>query len=141
MFRPSQILELIHYGFHQGQLPQSRLYWAQLCVSTFTIQPPLKHSSLLIYQAARSDHIKELNSARPKQPFYFLKPPSSILPPKSGPVLRPKGVDLHYEVELALILGKELRDLKSDDEEGAMNAIEGLIRPILFHSWRYRECG
>jgi 2-keto-4-pentenoate hydratase/2-oxohepta-3-ene-1,7-dioic acid hydratase in catechol pathway len=42
------------------------------------------------------DHITELNSARPKQPFFFLKPPSSILLPGEGPVIRPKGVDLHY---------------------------------------------
>lgn len=84
----------------------------------------MKHSSLLICQAAESDHIKELGNARPKQPFFFLKPPSSILPPNSGPVLRPKGVSLHYEVELALIMGREVRDLREDDREGAMNAIE-----------------
>ena len=71
------------------------------------------------------DHIKELNSARPKQPFFFLKPQTSILPPNSGPVLRPWGVTLHYEVELALIIGKELRDLGEEDEAPAMDAIEG----------------
>ena len=77
-------------------------------------------------QEVNRDHIKELNSARPKQPFFFLKPSSSILPPNSGPVLRPKGVDLHYEVELGLIMGREVRDLDESDEKGAMDAIEGL---------------
>ncbi|KAI9857660.1 MAG: hypothetical protein M1813_008080 [Trichoglossum hirsutum] len=72
-----------------------------------------------------ADHIKELNSARPKRPFFFLKPPTSILPPNSGPVLRPQGVTLHYEVELALIMGKALQDLEEEDEEQAMSAIEG----------------
>lgn len=72
------------------------------------------------------DHIAELNSARPKQPFFFLKPSSSILPPQSGPVLRPRGVKLHYEVELALIMAREVRDLDANDEDGAMDAIEGL---------------
>ncbi|KAI9765099.1 MAG: hypothetical protein M1840_007806 [Geoglossum simile] len=72
-----------------------------------------------------ADHIKELNSARPQQPFFFLKPQTSILPPNSGPVLRPRGVTLHYEVELALIIGKELRDLDEEDEARAMDAIEG----------------
>ena len=33
-------------------------------------------------------------------------------------------MDLHYEVELALIMGREVRDLREDDEEGAMSAIE-----------------
>ncbi|KAL8808422.1 MAG: hypothetical protein Q9223_001587 [Gallowayella weberi] len=72
-----------------------------------------------------ADHIAELNNARPKKPFFFLKPSSSILPPKSGPVLRPAGVNLHYEVELALIMGKTLRDLDAKDEKQAMEAIEG----------------
>ena len=70
------------------------------------------------------DHVTELNNTRPKQPFFFLKPASSIVLPGAGPVIRPKGVDLHYEVELALILGKPVKDLKPDDEQGAIDAIE-----------------
>jgi 2-keto-4-pentenoate hydratase/2-oxohepta-3-ene-1,7-dioic acid hydratase in catechol pathway len=70
------------------------------------------------------DHITELNSARPKQPFFFQKPTSSILLPGEGPVIRPRGVDLHYEVELAIILGKRVRDLNSQDEQAALDAIE-----------------
>jgi acylpyruvate hydrolase len=68
-----------------------------------------------------------LSSARPKQPFFFLKPASSILAPGEGPVIRPKGVDLHYEVELALIIGKQVKDLEADDEKGAMDAIESMF--------------
>ncbi|KAK2050186.1 fumarylacetoacetate hydrolase [Colletotrichum somersetense] len=77
-----------------------------------------------------ADHIKELNSARPKQPFFFLKPTSSILLPGAGPVLRPKGVDMHYEVELALIMGKQVKDLKPDDYKGAIDAIEAYALAI-----------
>ncbi|MCJ1478489.1 hypothetical protein MMC13_007169 [Lambiella insularis] len=77
-----------------------------------------------------ADHVKELNNVRPKQPFFFLKPSSSILPPRSGPVLRPKGVTLHYEVELGLIIGKEVRDLDASDEKGAMDAIDGYCLSI-----------
>ncbi|KAK1600354.1 fumarylacetoacetate hydrolase [Colletotrichum navitas] len=77
-----------------------------------------------------ADHIKELNSARPKQPFFFLKPTSSILLPGAGPVLRPKGVDMHYEVELALIMGKQVKDLSPDDYEGAIDAIEAYALAI-----------
>ena len=73
------------------------------------------------------DHITELNSARPKQPFFFLKPASSILPPGTGPVVRPRGVDLHYEVELALIMGKQVKDLEASDEKGALDAIESTL--------------
>lgn len=77
-----------------------------------------------------ADHIKELNSARPKQPFFFLKPASSILLPGEGPVVRPRGVDLHYEVELALIIGKKLKDLEATDADGALDAIESYAMSI-----------
>lgn len=70
------------------------------------------------------DHIKELNSARPNQPFFFLKPSTSLLLPGDGPVIRPRGVDLHYEIELALIMGKKVKDLAPDDKEGALDSIE-----------------
>ncbi len=73
-----------------------------------------------------SDHIKELNHIRPKSPFFFLKPSSSILPPGHGPVLKPRGVKLHYEVELALVMGKQVRDLEMDDEQTALDAIAGM---------------
>lgn len=79
------------------------------------------------------DHVTELNNSRPKQPFFFLKPASSILPPGAGPVIRPRGVDLHYEVELALILGKQVKDLEADDEKGALEAIES---SCYFQDWR-----
>ncbi|KAJ4290679.1 hypothetical protein N0V88_006427 [Collariella sp. IMI 366227] len=77
-----------------------------------------------------ADHITELNSARPKQPFFFQKPTSSILLPGEGPVLRPRGVDMHYEVELALILGKRVRDFNGQDEQAALDAIESYALSI-----------
>jgi len=69
-----------------------------------------------------ADHVKELNNQRPKQSFYFLKPTSAILLPNEGPILRPKGVNLHFEIELALVIGKTIRDLdeKSDDWQSAI---------------------
>lgn len=61
---------------------------------------------------------------KPKQPFFFLKPPSSIVLPGEGSCLRPKGIVMHYEVELALVIGKLVRDLKADDTKGALEAIQ-----------------
>ncbi|PKS06608.1 hypothetical protein jhhlp_007357 [Lomentospora prolificans] len=77
-----------------------------------------------------ADHVTELNNVRPKQPFFFLKPPSSIVLPGQGPVIRPRGVDLHYEVELGLIMSKRLRDFDAADEKGALDAIESYLLAI-----------
>lgn len=77
-----------------------------------------------------ADHVKELNNQRPKQPFFFLKPPSSILLPGEGPILRPAGVNLHFEVELGLVMGKTLRDVDEDDINTWMSAIEQYVLAI-----------
>ncbi|WEW60001.1 fumarylacetoacetate hydrolase family protein [Emydomyces testavorans] len=77
-----------------------------------------------------ADHIAELNNIRPKRPFFFLKPTTSLLPPSSGPVLRPKGTILHYEVELALVMGRHLQDSDPNDDKAAMDAISGYVLAI-----------
>ncbi|ODV96394.1 hypothetical protein PACTADRAFT_33568 [Pachysolen tannophilus NRRL Y-2460] len=79
-------------------------------------------------------HIKELNNQKPAQPFFFLKPSSSILLPKQGPVLVPKGVVVHHEVELAFILGKTLQNLdpKKFTHTDALDAIDGYALAIDF---------
>ena len=77
-----------------------------------------------------ADHVKELNNQRPKQPFFFLKPSSSILLPNEGPILRPRGVNLHYEIELGLVIGKTVRDLDPNDHKGALDAIESYLLTI-----------
>lgn len=71
-------------------------------------------------------HIKELNNVAPQQPFFFLKPSSSVLRPNQGPVLIPRGVVVHYEVELAFVLGKTLKNLpESFSAKEALDAIDG----------------
>lgn len=37
--------------------------------------------------------------------------------------MRPKGIEMHFEVELALVIGKMVRDLKAEDQKGALDAI------------------
>jgi len=70
-------------------------------------------------------HIAELGGTRPKEPFFFLKPATSLLlppsergragvetAPKDAKVLMPTGCDLQYEVELAVIVSKRLDEWK-----------------------------
>ncbi|KAM3086742.1 hypothetical protein ACMFMG_000867 [Clarireedia jacksonii] len=92
---------------------------------------PFKNASKVVCIGRNyADHITELNNSKPKQPFFFLKPTSSILPPNSGAVIRPKGVDLHYEVELALIMGKRVKDLEADNEKEALDSVESYALSI-----------
>eukprot|EP00743_Colponemidia_sp_Colp-15_P001313 GILK01001438.1.p2 GENE.GILK01001438.1~~GILK01001438.1.p2 ORF type:complete len:270 (+),score=45.02 GILK01001438.1:108-812(+) len=57
------------------------------------------------------DHVKEMGgSSDPKAPVLFLKPTSSFIrEPK--PIEIPDGELVHHEVELAVVIGKEGRDI------------------------------
>lgn len=74
-----------------------------------------------------ADHAKELGNSVPTHPMFFIKPPSSVLRPGMGPILRPKGVELHYELELAVVIGKKLQNCNPEtfDYEKAQEYIAG----------------
>lgn len=77
-----------------------------------------------------ADHVTELKNQRPKQPFFFLKPSSSILLPGEGPLLQPKGVKMGFEVELGLVIGKTLRNVINDEKFAWQEAIESYLLAI-----------
>lgn len=45
-------------------------------------------------------------------------------------MLRPRGTNLHYEVELGLVMGKSVKDLDPEDNKGAMDAIKSALFPL-----------
>ncbi|BDG18799.1 2-hydroxyhepta-2,4-diene-1,7-dioate isomerase [Thermus thermophilus] len=62
-----------------------------------------------------ADHAEELGLARPEEPALFWKPNTSLLPHK-GVVLYPKGARfVHYEVELAVVVGRPMKKVKAKD--------------------------
>ncbi|KAG9051567.1 hypothetical protein FS837_004077 [Tulasnella sp. UAMH 9824] len=63
-----------------------------------------------------AQHIKELNNTAPKEPFFFLKPTTSYVQ-SGGKVEIPKGVLVHHEVELGVVIGKAGRDIAQSDAE------------------------
>ncbi|CAG7849554.1 SubName: Full=Related to C.elegans ZK688.3 protein and E.coli hpcEp {ECO:0000313/EMBL:CCA73352.1} [Serendipita indica DSM 11827] len=55
-------------------------------------------------------HAKELGNAVPDKPFFFLKPTTSYVS-SGGKVEIPRGVIVHHEVELGVVIGKTGRDI------------------------------
>lgn len=84
-------------------------------------------------------HIKELNNATPKQPFFFLKPMSSVVTPvdekhaikelpkqasyhglnddgtNPGTIQIPKGTVVHHEIEVALVMDKYISNASESE--------------------------
>ncbi|KAF9153349.1 hypothetical protein BGX20_004946 [Mortierella sp. AD010] len=70
------------------------------------------HSGRKIVAIGRnfSEHAKELGNAVPKSPFFFLKPTSSYI--SNGQNIEvPSGCEVHHEVELGVVIGKDGRDI------------------------------
>ncbi|KAJ2996436.1 hypothetical protein HDV02_006514, partial [Globomyces sp. JEL0801] len=60
-----------------------------------------------------ADHAKELGNSIPTQPFFFLKPSSSILIQSQNKSIEiPKNCDVHHELELGVVIGKTGRDIQ-----------------------------
>ncbi|KAK9896363.1 hypothetical protein P389DRAFT_78282 [Cystobasidium minutum MCA 4210] len=72
------------------------------------------------------NHVKELGNTAPKEPFFFLKPTTSYLA-NNGVVELPRGIDVHHEVELGVVIGKKGRDVSESD---AMKYIAGYTLAI-----------
>ncbi|MBS9403888.1 fumarylacetoacetate hydrolase family protein [Halomonas sp. TRM85114] len=70
-----------------------------------------------------ADHARELDNPVPSEPLLFIKPATTAVPlerPIDAPFSRG---EVHYETELALLIGKELSDATSDEAERAIAGI------------------
>jgi 5-carboxymethyl-2-hydroxymuconate isomerase len=59
-------------------------------------------------------HIEELNSIRSKDPLIFMKPSTAILPEGKEINLPDFSNDVHHETELALLIGKETKNISRE---------------------------
>ncbi|KAF9172852.1 hypothetical protein BGX21_004480 [Mortierella sp. AD011] len=63
------------------------------------------------------EHAKELGNTVPTAPFFFLKPTSSYI--TNGQSIEvPAGCEVHHELELAVIIGKDGRNISAKDADG-----------------------
>jgi len=85
-------------------------------LDSFTLLPPVRPSKIVCVGRNYRDHATELGNEVPREPLLFLKPPSSLL--ASGGVIRMPSLSgrIDYEGELAIVIGKRLRKLGTDDD-------------------------
>ncbi|WP_102691992.1 fumarylacetoacetate hydrolase family protein [Rummeliibacillus pycnus] len=77
--------------------------------------PPVKPHTIFALGLNYADHAAELSFTAPKEPLVFLKGPNTLTGHKSEAV-RPEDVSyMHYECELAVVLGKSGKNIKKED--------------------------
>ena len=69
-----------------------------------------------------AEHIRELGNETPDVPVIFMKPASSVIGDGGTIVIPPYSADCHHEAELALLIGKEGKDIS---KERALEHIAG----------------
>lgn len=77
--------------------------------------PPIEPRTVYGLALNYADHAVELNLEKPKEPVLFIKPNGSLIG-HLAPIVYPKGVEyMHYEAELAVIIGRAGRRIRPED--------------------------
>jgi 2-keto-4-pentenoate hydratase/2-oxohepta-3-ene-1,7-dioic acid hydratase in catechol pathway len=72
------------------------------------------------------EHARELGNDAPKEPLFFLKPPSSIIDDGDPIELPPQSRQVEHEGEIGLIIGKRLRQVSAREAASGIRAIIAL---------------
>ena len=84
--------------------------------------PPVEPRTMIGLALNYADHAKELSIAQPEEPALFFKPLNTLLGHR-GNVVYPRGVEyMHYENELAVVIGQRCRNVS---ENSALGVVRG----------------
>ena len=122
---PQQIKDFLFDGWYDEIKPKiSNLKYTQK-ISDFKVLAPIPNPSKIICLAFNyKDHAKEQNLIPPDEPAIIIKPKTTLTGATSD-IICPSFVSkLDYEVELAVIVGK---DCKNITEQEAKNAVFGYM--------------
>ncbi|MGB8020061.1 MAG: fumarylacetoacetate hydrolase family protein [Candidatus Nanopelagicales bacterium] len=62
-----------------------------------------------------ADHAAELGGEAPRQPLMFLKPTTAVIGQEDAIVLPPESTEVHFEAELAVVIGRLCRRVAAAD--------------------------
>ncbi|MGM0451217.1 MAG: fumarylacetoacetate hydrolase family protein [Pseudomonadota bacterium] len=70
-----------------------------------------------------AEHAAELDNPVPTQPLLFIKPPSAVTALEDGVTLPPTAEPVHYEAELALLIGSRLSHASESEADRAITGL------------------
>ncbi len=69
---------------------------------------PVLPSKIIAVGLNYKDHAEELKMKLPEEPILFLKPSSAVIGPEEDIISPPESKEIHYEGELAVVIGKNI---------------------------------
>ncbi|NMN94401.1 fumarylacetoacetate hydrolase family protein [Antrihabitans stalactiti] len=72
---------------------------------------PILASKVICIGKNYAAHVAEMGGEAPEDPVIFLKPNTSIIGPNAAIVLPPNSNNVHYEGELAVVIGRPCKDV------------------------------
>jgi 5-oxopent-3-ene-1,2,5-tricarboxylate decarboxylase / 2-hydroxyhepta-2,4-diene-1,7-dioate isomerase len=84
--------------------------------------PPVQPKKVIGLALNYADHAEELGLAEPEDPALFFKPLTSLIGHRGAVVAPPNIEYMHYECELAVVIGREGRKVRAGD---AMDMVLG----------------
>ena len=78
------------------------------------LAPAIPRSKIIGVGRNYADHAAELGNEVPAEPLIFLKPNTSVVGPDDPIVLPPQSAEVHFEGELAVVIGKLCRDVPAE---------------------------
>lgn len=106
-----------------GELLGERVVSAQgaYALADVALLPPCTPTKLICVGRNYAAHAEELGHEIPETPLLFFKPPSAVIGPEEE-ILLPNSAEVHYEAELAVVIGQRCRDVPA---AGAMDVVLG----------------
>ncbi|RQH02336.1 fumarylacetoacetate hydrolase family protein [Natrarchaeobius oligotrophus] len=109
-----------------------------------TILPPCEPSKIIAAGKNYHDHIEEMkekgvgSGELPERPFFFYKPPSSVIG-HGDAIEYPDGAEVvHYEGEVGVVVGERCRNVPTDD---ALDVLAGYtaLNDVSHRDWGRKE--
>lgn len=110
-----QVVELTQsiFDFHlsEEELDKKQKY----SLEDIKILSPVSPSKVVAVGLNYRDHAAELNMDIPDEPIIFIKPPSTVIGPEEEIIYPPQTKNLHYEAELAIVMGKKAEKVSEEN--------------------------